>query len=196
MRKKRIGMCLGFIFALSIFLCTSAHAGLIYDWFVTNPVQTVDPDEDVFVNATIKNFASSDVNFDLDAAISLAFASSFPSAPYVPKFGPVGMNILAQFNGIVLTPGESFDFVFATLSPLTPAPAGPYFVTGMGLTINGVDDRWKIPHPSCPQCPDITGTVFITVPDSSSPIPEPTTMLLLGSGLIGLAGFRRKFRKS
>lgn len=29
-----------------------------------------------------------------------------------------------------------------------------------------------------------------------SPIPEPTTMLLLGAGLIGLAGFRRKFKKS
>ena len=38
-------------------------------------------------------------------------------------------------------------------------------------------------------------TAKVEVVESSTPVPEPSTMLLLGSGLLGLVGLRRKFKK-
>lgn len=45
---------------------------------------------------------------------------------------------------------------------------------------------------------DVPGTGsfhFDVITESVAPVPEPSTMLLIGTGLIGLMGFRRKFRK-
>jgi len=43
--------------------------------------------------------------------------------------------------------------------------------------------------------PEEYGIKVLSVTANANPIPEPTTMLLLGTGLLGLAGIRRKFNK-
>ena len=85
---------------------------------------------------------------------------------------------------------------------------GQLFFIGDGLTDSGLTQNFYVPLTASRlflgfidvdwnYLPGFYHDNFgsLTATFDIQPVPEPTTILLLGSGLIGLAGFRKKFRK-
>ncbi len=170
---RKVIICLVLTIATGIIIFPhNAQAALFWDWNFTNNFQTVGPTDSIVAKGRITNLAGSDSNLTFQN-FGTATYSNGPTAQYSFEWALAG-NFFEQFFALNLAPGESFDFVFGTLTPYGGTPVGFYYFFG-GLELADTE----------------SGEIFrkfnFKVTGPSHVIPEPSTFFLLGSILFGFA---------
>ena len=101
---------------------------------------------------------------------------------------------IATLDGFGFPVGFAEGEVSVTFADIGAYALFDFHTSDLHIDAGGVDNRYIIDNFAGRYGSSDPG-VDVLIYDPVNPIPEPATMLLLGSGLLGLAGFRRKFKK-
>lgn len=183
--KKQWGIFVSTIFLILSGVLLSTSSAMAYSWSfdVVSPDLSGAPGETLIWEYTIRNYEL-DVWLNLYQIDSSDWEYGIPDASY--------------FDYPFVAPGEtvssliSDDIFLFSFTWDNDAPIGSFNVGEFSLTGEWYDSDNILLLSNDTKFAEYSATV---VPSSNNVIPEPSTLLLLCSGLLGLVGVRRKSGK-
>jgi hypothetical protein len=161
-----------------------ARAAAVYTWSFDEDDHVVGPSGVQELSGTIVNTGTEAITRFVVAGTNGPLPGSLPGGDFV--FGPPSGGIAPQFAGLNLAPGESFTFIFATIT-WSGSPPGtwlaPFSQPGLFLASAGQVTIFPIAATNLPT---------FAVIEPPAPIPAPAGAGLLLAGLLGLAATRRR----